>query len=253
MSASGLHSTPRKQATPSTPRTGTTITQEQQRNSILEATKNELIQCCENDWLHTYAPRAGKWPETFVSSILQHLRQGPLPTEAPSFERHLDQDGWIAINSAIKAGHDENQTFSAFQRIASSITSLAITINTGLKENFTCVTSPHSSTYSNVPGYLFKSDLRMVRSDLDRVDGLQYILRKTNAGKNLPPTPRRSCRLSDNAASNDDAGCRKVSDETSDTATIGEFKLKNNPHAKRDVCITSLTSFVLTIAEVPHP
>lgn len=217
---------PRKADKLSVPHKGTKINQDQQREKILKTMRAELISCNADVWLETYSPLATDWPQALVNTILDKLRTDKI---------FIDEEGWSPINDAIEEELNEDTTFSCFEKITQAIATADIDTHQDLAEKriWTATARPRNRTYSEVPGYLFLPDFRTI---LRRPEAqFRTILRKT-AG-NLPPDPRRSTRLAEKRSPNDESECRYASDETSDTAVIGEFKLKDTNKEKHNVSL----------------
>ena len=217
---------PRKQAAVTSPREGTAVSQDKQREKILKAMKAELISCNTDVWLKTYSPLASDWPQALVDIILNDLRKSRI---------FIDGEGWSPINDAIGAQDNEDTTFSCFEKIAQAIAAAVIATHEDLAEKriWTATARPRNRTYSEVPGYLFLPDFRTILRKPEAQ--FRAILRGT-AGK-LPTEPRRSTRLAEKRPPNDEPECRDASDETSDTAVVGEFKLMNANKDKHDVSL----------------
>lgn len=227
--SAGLSSSPRKAADLRAPRVGASNNQNQQREQIITTMKAELISCTADIWLKTYSPLAADWPQDLVNMILDELRAaGTL----------IDEEGWSPINDSVSHDRNEDETFSCFEAIVNAIATAVIATHADLAEKriWTATARPRTRSYSEVPGYLFLPDFRTILRKPEAQ--FRTILRKPTT-KPLPD-PRRSARIAEQRSPNDEAECLRASEETSDTAVIGEFKLKDGNSEKHDVSLRIL-------------
>ncbi|KAH9937783.1 uncharacterized protein BXZ73DRAFT_735, partial [Epithele typhae] len=176
-----------------------------------------LFRCSPGDWLATHAVLSKDWPENMVDNVTTCLKNTP----GDDGQAILDDDGWVAIN-AFPDSDDEAITFSHFETAGRAIAQAV-----GKMHPDSPPTRPSMRSFPVVEGYRLHPDNPriLLRPRVDKPPSC------TDAPSNVKLS---GDRLGEKRRPNDGAECRYASDEITDTATIGEFRLYDSTTGRED-------------------